>query len=526
MPIDPNIALQVQPLPAANPLDALAKVLQIKNAIAQQPMIAAEVQRAGLENQQLGQQIGATQALNDSFKNAVTVGADGTPTLDKEAVTKDLAARGYGSQIPTVLEHFNTMEKAAGEVKKQKADLAESEQNYVGSLGAAARAANYDPTVLAMGLQHGVALGYQTAGQALQMLQQDPSKAQAIADHLIASSPKQTQLQNEAAMAATGAKQATTAATRLNLETPKLQAEGVLEQAKANLTKLTPDQWAAQVDAVAPPAANPSYNAMIKSRIAFAAKSGDVEGAKKILDEAAEYTAAPGKAAAVESATAPIRAAAEIAKETNPRVLAARTQQAVDTAKALRAGDNPALAGVPPAAVAPATSAATKLDMDYAKAKASADSIETVLNMAGAGNKAAGANASLVGVGAVNAVNGIKRINSAEIAQYGTAGSLLDKIQGKLQGWTEGQPIPKDVLDDMRALHQALRSSSYQQYTDGLNSINQRYGSKFGPTAPAPATPKNAPGTAAPPAGAKVQRNSATGQIRWSTDGGKTWQMQ
>lgn len=299
----------------------------------------------------------------------------------------------------------------------------------------------------------------------------------------------------------------------------KDEAQAVLEQAKAALTKLKPEDWASQVDNVAPPGTNPAYNAMIKSRIAFAARSGDVDGAKKILDEAAEYTAAPGKAAAVASATAPIQIATDVAKETNPRVLAARTQQAVTTAKALREGDNPALAGVPPAAVASATSAATKLDLDYAKAKASADSIETVLKLAGAGNKAAGANASLVGVGAVNAVNGIKRINSAEIAQYGTAGSLLDKIQGKLQGWTEGQPIPKDVLNDMQALHTALRGSSYQQYTDGLNSINQRYGSKFGPTAPNPTAALPVPPTLKSQFPADVWARDPQGQLHHAPKG-------
>lgn len=486
MAINPNIALQVQPpapiAPPPSPLDSLAKVLQIKNAMAQQPLIDASVQRAGLENQQLGQQIGATNALNDAYKSAVTVGADGTPSIDKSAITNTLATKGFGSQIPTVMEHLTKYETDLTDLQKKKNEIELGERNAVGSAALAAKSANYDPEVFANTLDLAAAHGYKEAAQIKQAILADPTKAKLFIDQAIANSPDAAKLLNEQTATATGAKQATTAATRLELETPELQAKGALAQAKANLAK-DPSSFVAQVDSLKLPDATAQR---LKSQLSFLVSRGQVDEALKVLDQGAQDANAPGKAAAVEAATAPIRTQAEIDKETNPRVLAARTQQAVTTAKALREGDNPALAGVPPAAVASATSAATKLDLDYAKAKASADSIETVLKLAGAGNKAAGANASLVGVGAVNAVNGIKRINSAEIAQYGTAGSLLDKIQGKLQDWTEGQPIPKDVLNDMRALHTALRQSSYQQYTDGLNSINQRYGAKFGPTAPNP----------------------------------------
>ncbi len=110
-----------------------------------------------------------------------------------------------------------------------------------------------------------------------------------------------------------------------------------------------------------------------------------------------------------------------------------------------------------------------------------------------------------MGVGAVNAVNGIKRINAAEIAQYGTAGSLLDKIQGKLQGWTEGQPIPADVLKDMKTLHSTLEAEPYQVYNDSLNSLNNRTGAQFKPAF-------------APPGSAKSTGKSGTVRAR-DTDG-------
>lgn len=86
------------------------------------------------------------------------------------------------------------------------------------------------------------------------------------------------------------------------------EANATLAEAKANLTKISPEQWASQIDAIVPAAgANAGYNAMQKSRIGFAARSGDVEGAKKILDESAEYVAAPAKAAAVSNAELPAK---------------------------------------------------------------------------------------------------------------------------------------------------------------------------------------------------------------------------
>lgn len=193
---------------------------------------------------------------------------------------------------------------------------------------------------------------------------------------------------------------------------------------------------------------------------------------------------------------------AERQKETDPSIRAAHVQQAVDTeratsglkigqavatARALRAGDNPAVAGVAPAAVAKVQSDAMKYDEEQLKANAAADSIAKVLDMAGSGNKAAGANVPMMGVGAVNAINGIKRINSAEIAQYGSAGSLLDQIQGRIGKLTAGQPIPADVLKDMKELHQMLAEGSYKHYTDSIDNLNQRTGAQYRPTVAAPA---------------------------------------
>lgn len=157
---------------------------------------------------------------------------------------------------------------------------------------------------------------------------------------------------------------------------------------------------------------------------------------------------------------------------------------------------NQGLIGVQPHLIVPATSAYTKAGEEYATAVHASDAMNTLLDLAQKGNKAAGSNLPLVGVETVNALNGIKRINSAEISQYGSAGSLLDQVKGKIGKLAVGKPIPQDVLDDIRELHTQLATSSKDLYARKVQVVNGAYGSKFAPvefsgSAPAPASTVN-----------------------------------
>jgi hypothetical protein len=137
------------------------------------------------------------------------------------------------------------------------------------------------------------------------------------------------------------------------------------------------------------------------------------------------------------------------------------------------------LQGVRPNLVGPASAAMEKAGNELATAQGAADAMQNVLDLASKGNKAAGSNLPLLGVGALNAMNGIKRINGAEIAQYGSAGSLLDKIQGRIGSLTVGQPIPQDVLDSIRELHTTLAQQAPITYERKRQVTNQTYGSSF-----------------------------------------------
>ncbi len=324
---------------------------------------------------------------------------------------------------------------------------------------------------------------------------------------------RKIQAETQSATATAGLHTAQTSGAEAESEREKLSLK-MMKDAIAN-----PQSGAGLIDQAIPASMDPNLNQSYKAAWNAAMSSGGknaVENAANVVKAAADHASQISMkinpivrqgealtAAAKANAEVPahVSAAVQTAQATAPIHMAIALAQA----KAMRQGDNPAFAGVAPSAVPHVLDQSLKFDGAYIKAKASADSIQAVLDLAGSGNKAAGANVPLIGVGAVNAINGIKRINSAEIAQYGTAGSLLDKIQGKLQGWTEGQPIPADVLKDMKTLHSTLAAEPWQVYTQSLQSLNDRSGSTLKPAFEPPSV-SHTP-SAAPPLPARLSKS-------------------
>ena len=145
------------------------------------------------------------------------------------------------------------------------------------------------------------------------------------------------------------------------------------------------------------------------------------------------------------------------------------------------AGANQALQGVDPKLRTQATSNASKANDEYLKTMANADQMQSFIDMARAGNKAAGTNLPVIGVETMNAINGIKRIPREQVAQYQGAGNLYDNIMGKLGKLSAGQPIPADVMQDIESMHRMLRQNAEQAYKTKLDGINQTYHSNFQP---------------------------------------------
>lgn len=187
--------------------------------------------------------------------------------------------------------------------------------------------------------------------------------------------------------------------------------------------------------------------------------------------------------------------AADIAKETNPQVIAAKAQGAAQSQIAVQKalyGGSP-LASVPPQLVPAVTAEATKVDQAYTQAQQAGNEMQSMVDLAKKGNKVAYAYSPVTGVLQINVAGQIKRMNMPEIESYGSAGSAMDRIKGFLGKQTEGKSIPDDVLNDMASVSQMVTQGARTKYEQDINGLNSRYGSKFQPMANAtssPAAPK------------------------------------
>jgi hypothetical protein len=209
----------------------------------QQRLGQEHLKGAQMDNQQHQMQMDQTQALNSAYQNALTVGSDGTPTIDKGKLTQHLGTSGHGAAIPGVLKSMAEFEKSTAELSELRGKVASAEQDYAGTVGAAAKSANYDPHLFLMSAQHAIdakAVNPQMITPMLQQVQQalqaDPSGEQArqmvqqIADHFIAQSPAQQKLLNEKKTADARALTAATGERKTNAELPGLVAKSLQEQ--------------------------------------------------------------------------------------------------------------------------------------------------------------------------------------------------------------------------------------------------------------------------------------------------------
>jgi hypothetical protein len=109
MAIDPRIALGVQPMQFENPVNQLAKVLQIKD-------MQQSGQMNALKMQEYQRGLSETNALNDAYRGAL--GQDGA--VDRTKLFQSLATGGMGSKIPD-------LQKKLMEVDEKKAGIAKTE---------------------------------------------------------------------------------------------------------------------------------------------------------------------------------------------------------------------------------------------------------------------------------------------------------------------------------------------------------------------------------------------------------------
>jgi hypothetical protein len=116
MPINPSIAMGVQPLQLADPLAQYGKISAIQsaqnqNALAQYQLSAAQREDA------------TANALNEAYKNAYNTG---TGEVDVNKLRQSLATGGFGAKLPGIEKSLAEMESAKTKSVKERTELVDS----------------------------------------------------------------------------------------------------------------------------------------------------------------------------------------------------------------------------------------------------------------------------------------------------------------------------------------------------------------------------------------------------------------
>jgi hypothetical protein len=116
-----------------------------------------------------------------------------------------------------------------------------------------------------------------------------------------------------------------------------------------------------------------------------------------------------------------------------------------------------------------------KVEAPYADAAEKADILRNVVAAAKGGNMVAGSLQPLLATLGVTTMEGIKRINSVEIQQVAGAGSILDRIKGRVGKLVDGQPMDAALQNDLIQLANVLQKGAYEKYSGEFNRNKSRY---------------------------------------------------
>jgi hypothetical protein len=416
------------PLPALatntqgpSPLDQYAKLLQIRNAQAQQPLIQGQQQ---LQQQQIQQGQFAVQDREAGLKAMQQWDAKDPNELP------DLIRQNGGSMqaVLGARDAITKQQQAVAQLNEAQLNVAKTKNDYLlGKLQAATDPSVPDeqlPQTVMQAANDSVKAGYldpQHAQGLQQIAQQFQSDPAGLRSHL-ALFEKSLQSQSEQFAQAQKAK----------------ETEAAQQTAQSRVTEANTNAQKFQAELPGGP-----------------------------LNKVTQET---------QIATNPQIQQGKIA------VATAEGQARANVEAQMARGANAALAQVPPHLIAPATEAATKAGTDYAQAESVSQRLNAMMDAAKKGNVVSYQLLPEEGALQVTTSQGVHRINMAEIQNYG-GGSLWQNMQGHFGKALTGKSIPDSVLNDMAEMQKVQADGAKQKYADTLKTINQNYGSNFQPVA-------------------------------------------
>jgi hypothetical protein len=212
MAIDPTLSLTDTFVKIPNPMD---HALALRNQVQQGQINAQQLQSGQQEIDQRKIQMDQAAAVNKAYTDAMTIDpTSGKASIDTDGLTRALAGSGHGAAIPGIMKGVLETQESAEKLSKAKLENQSLQADLGGSVGATVQAANNDPNLFLSLAQHAVdskavdeASIKPITDKVRDLLAQDPTGelarpvVAAAAQHLITSSPKQTQLATAAAAA-------------------------------------------------------------------------------------------------------------------------------------------------------------------------------------------------------------------------------------------------------------------------------------------------------------------------------------
>jgi hypothetical protein len=474
-----TIPLQVQTPQIASPLQTISGLMSLRGDIAnlalkqeQTRQAQQQTQLINAEQQQKNRDLADQNTIQDLMKDPTIgpqiAGGDTSPLLGKiqpktlEALNTNLSA--LHAQKATIAEtDLKNSGVALGRLTQALSGLQTTFGDDVGKINEAlpSTIASLD----AQGVFKDAGIDVSTLPKAisspddLRRMEAHLGVAQAINDKALEIKGIQTKQAQESA----AAHEATAKAAHEEIVNKLIQGAGQIPTTGVHpIDQILP----ATLDKTGNTAAHAAYDEAMKMP---PDENGRRPLAEKILEMASEHAAAlsPQKRAAEvqtkvdeEKALAPLKEQQEIAARVG-------VAQAMNTA-------GPELAGVPIADRDKVRTDYQKSLTELATTASDANRIHGLITAAQGGNKAAPAVIPLAELrGFVN------RVNQSELKSVTGAGSLIDKVQGWVQGKTEGQPIPPDILkatDDLAALQV---ENAQQKHAGEVQAINIARGAKL-----------------------------------------------
>ncbi len=403
MSVDPNISLQVQAPNIPSPISTVGQIMNIRDMASQVGLRNAQTQQALQQTQSVAAEAQKRQRLLQGETDLQRMYQD--PALAGQFAQGKFDA-AYGKVPEEVIDtHRQHMLDARGKlITQDTSELTNRQahatniQNFLSSLISEQtpddKVADYSASGLQT-LKNNGDLKYINMPIPDRFANKDEARKYAAAANVYGGVLKAALTEKEDLLKAPKTQSEIDAAkAKVGLElaqTPGAQAESERQQMSLDLMKKAiadPSQGGNLIDQAIPSSMDPALNQSYKAAWQAAMSSGSKDAAQNaaaVVKAAADHASQISMkinpiVRAGEAATAGAKAAAEVPAHVSSAIQIENATAplkmgiAIAQAKALRQGDNPAVAGVAPAAVGQVQNQAIKLDEAYAKAKASADS--------------------------------------------------------------------------------------------------------------------------------------------------------